>query len=256
MAKIRYTTKKRTTKYNPPSLVAKKASQALARVNKIKKELKDTYEIQHLQYRINKTNLAEPYVAFNLCNYNTMRSIFGTSGGDYSGCNKWKLLSMDLDLIFDQNSEAADVDFSMYLVTLKKSAVAYYNSTTGALNTLTAGVDYSDNDSATNNGTATLNPFLFTVHKKARFAIGNNNVAGLAGTGIAGTTYVANRKRFNWHIKINKEMRNPAGNMSTLQASQDPTSQYYLIVFNNNASGDFENPNVEINAINKIKVPN
>lgn len=221
-------------------------------VSKIKRKLAQTYETMFLQNR-GIVFPVQDYTSINVMNYNNCRSIFGTSGNDYAVCNKWRHKSTKMDFLITLGDETTNIDYSFFLVSIKDSASASYDKSTGAI-VLTEGLHYAVNENVTpdNPGQTFINPKVFNIHKMKRFTIGNNNEP----VGTSTATGPTSLKRFGWKLKIDKIISNPIGNVSALNVSQDPSSQYYVLLFNNNVAADSEENNVQFNMVHTIEVPN
>jgi len=248
---------KRTYKKYLKKRTSKKATSVVAlskKVSRLAKQMSTTYETMYLQNR-GIVFPAENYTAINVQEYLNCRSIFGTSGGDYSNCNKWKHLTTKMDFLITMGNEENNIDYTMYIVSLKDSASGLYSKSTGVL-TLVEGDHYAINESVTPNnaGQTLINPKCFNIHLVKRFTIGNNGVTAVNPTGNGNG--ITQQKRYGYKLKINKMIYNPTGNMSSLIVSQDASSQYYVLLFNNNQTIDAENNNVEFNFVHTIQVPN
>lgn len=253
----RYHRRRRVQKYTSAYRRAR-AAKSLVKLTKdvgtIKKKLKETYETHYIQNRGASTSFSADYLAINMLDYVTCRFLFGATASDVATCNHWKHINMKGDFIFTPNNEMSNVDLSVFVVTLKDEASALYDKSTGAL-TLTEGLHYAINDLQTDAGQTYLNPKCFNIHLTKRWIIGNNNIASNGPTGT-GNTSVTGVKRRALTIKCNQMQYNPAGNVQSLKVSQDPSKQWYMLIFNNNSSADFEFPQVYYNIIHKIDVPN
>jgi len=245
-----------------PKAVSKKPTGSIAKLSKeIKKVARkvknEGAEIQHLQHRGLISTVARDYTYLNIMDMTIARPIFGTAGADYNLCNKWQHKYIDFDLLLSYGNETSNVDMTAFVVSLKSDAAGIYNPITGTLATLTEGIEYANVNTLPNAGLCYLNPKLFTIHKQKRFAIGNNAAAssGVA-SGTAGGTYVKNVMRWTFKMKVNKELRNPVGNVASLAGSPSPMTQYYIILFNNNISADFEYPDMTYNIVHTVLVPN
>lgn len=193
------------------------------------------------------SNISTPYTAFQINNFVALTPLFGATAGDYNDVNKafWKSLSIQFKL--ESWDEEENIQLTAFLVSLQKSASNMYDSGTGTLAALTANTHYYNNS-----GMCMLNKKIFKIHRIKTFTLGNNSAA-LTTSGApmwSGTSLYQGY----WKIKPNAYIRNPSGNFIGLNASLDPTQQYYIIVFNNNATGDLEHPRLTYNMIYNFKV--
>lgn len=222
----------------------------------IKRQVEPACEMQYLQLRGGTTNLImRPFYALNLMDFTSMRQIYGTVGSDYSLCNKIQHKKIEFDFLFNCGNEYSNVSMTAYIVSIKKSQ-NLYGKTTGVLNTLTSGLEYADNDAAPNAGQSFLNPRMWTIHKKKRWESGNNGLATLAGSGTGGDLDLKTVYRWTGSIKTDQKIENTTGNVASLICLQDPATQYYLLVFNDNIGGDAEYPNFFYNIVHSFIVPN
>lgn len=221
------------------------------KVNQLTKLVKGTYSLAYLQNRGTNT-MASPYFAINCISWPNFRQVFGTGASDWVDENNFILKKMQLDMILRINNEGSNVDYSMFIVTLKNSMSDVYNRTTGALN-LIEGTHYARNDVGdAKEGSVFLNPQCFYIKYQRRITIGNNGNTP-ASTSAPGSGLAIN-KRITKTIIVNQTYNNPAGNVSALSCSVVPSKQYYIIFFNNNLSIDGENNTVDWNIMNTIKV--
>lgn len=193
------------------------------------------------------SNISTPYTAFQVNNFNALTPLFGATLGDYNDVNKayWKSLSIQFKL--ESWDEEENIQLTAFLVSLQKSASNMYDSASGILAALTANTHYYNNS-----GMCMLNKKIFNIHRVKTFTLGNNSAA-LTTSGApmwSGTSLYQGY----WKIKPSTYIRNPSGNFVGLGASLDPTKQYYIIVFNNNATGDLEHPRLTYNMIYNFHV--
>lgn len=255
---MKYTALKRVYKKRPTLKLKKKVTPSITtlarKVNSLTKATKDAYEIQFLQNRGLLSNISNDYAYINIFNYNNCRSIFGTVGGDYSVCNKWRYVNSKMDLIFDMGNEYTNIDYSLFIVSIKDSANTLYDKTTGVI-TLSDGIHYASNDVVSNAGQTILNPRMFNIHWQKRLLLGNNGYSPATSTATLGQGMGIVR-RYSYTLKIDKVIQNVSGNVSSLVVSQDPSQAYYLLIFNNNASTDLEWQRCSYNFTHKLRVAN
>lgn len=191
--------------------------------------------------------ISRPMTYMNLCDFSTFDPVFGSDPVDYQSVNKWTLKSQTIDMSLNASNEMANIEMSIYLVTLKDDSNRVYNKETGVL-TLVEGLDYSM--SGANFIQTILNPKVFNVKWKKHLLIGNNNSSLVNSTAVGPRAY----KRFHKRFIVNTQYRNIYGNVYALKASQDPSKQRFLLIFNDNQTGDLENPVLVINMVNEIQV--
>lgn len=235
---------------------AKKSNLSLTtKVARIQKQLKVGYTKQFLYGNYDSgSSLAYPYYAVNLMNLNTLAPCFGTAASDYNNLNKFRHKSMKLDMYLSMDDEMSNVILTCFVVSLHKNT-ALYTRGTGAL-TLTSGVDYINNALVASDYAQTwINPKQFKIHWAKRLILGNNGVAANGPSGT-GNTAVRNSYRKILKIKTDTMITNPDGNVIDLYANPNASQQYYLIVFNNNSTLDFEYPFLHMNVLHEIETSN
>lgn len=190
------------------------------------------------------TTVSSDVNVFPLSRYSSWTPIFGAGAND-AEANKCIHKSFGLDMYLNSNNETDTIQFTIFLVSLKDSMRgAAFNNTTGALS-LSAGIDYY-----IQNGLALLNKNNFNIHNVKRCVLGNNGV-GL-GSSTAQNQYGTDR-RYYMKMRCNKTIHNVAGDWKGLGCSQDPSDNYYLLIFNDNGILDAENPRVRINMVHTIQ---
>lgn len=220
--------------------------QVVAKVNKLQRIQRSQVNSIMLSQK-GVSNISTPYTAFQICNFNALTPVFGSVVGDYNDVAKayWKSLSIQFKL--ESWDEEENIQLTAFLVSLQPSASNKYDSATGILAALSDTNDYRDY-----NGMTMLNKKVFRVHRMKTFTLGNNTAA-LTTSGApmwSGTSLYQGY----WKIKPRTMIRNPTGNFIGLGASLDPTTQYYILVFNNNATGDLENPRLSYNILYNFTV--
>lgn len=226
------------------------------RVNQLARRVASNSEV-HYCYRSSTGGIiGTPYASINLCRYTDLFNasgsggpLFGSSALDFDNINKIKHYSFALQFKIDIANEPANVDYTCALISFKRNASALYNATTGGLN-ITDGPHYR-----LTGGMCMLNKALMNIHYYRRFTLGNNNIALTTVNGVGDSTRVC----INDHVKIkpNRFITNPGivgtnGDLDQLQADQDPTCQYYFIIFNNNSTVDVESPSIDWQCIHKF----
>lgn len=194
--------------------------------------------------------LSQPITYFQFSYVPGWGRIFGTSANDEE-CNSviWKSFGMDLHI--RSFNETDQVNFTMFVVSLKKEAAPFYNAATGAL-TLTDGQEYI-NTSATGSDTCAglvmLNKRLFNIHYVKRFTLGNNGAA----LNISGAqTQFGTDRRFYAKFSPNRKITNPYGDWKAATPAEI-TDNYYLLIFNNNSTADAESPRMFLNTVHTVQ---
>lgn len=238
----------------------KLAKQVKSLVRKERKNHQYLNFVQRSNQNVQAT-LTNPANIVNLCNYSDISTgqIFGSSANDIEGnrmCHKSISMTMEFDLAnYGGINEEGKVQFSVFLVSLKDNIGSSFNTLTGDLQ-LTEGVDYVANrqgvpaSSGVRGGFVMLNKKRFTIHKKKYFTLDNKETA--LGSPSAQHQY-GTYKRFNWKVKPNMLIVNPAGDWSQIQTALDPSKQYYLLVFNDNSASDLEWPQMQVAAVHTIQ---
>jgi len=181
---------------------------------------------------------------FKLSNYSAWTPIFGAAGDD-DDANKMIHKSFGVDMLFTLGNEMDQINYTVFLVSLKDSCRgAMFNNSSGALS-LSSGTDYYFT-----NGLALLNKKSFNIHAMKRFSLGNNGVN--QGDSTAQTQYGSDR-RIYLKARCNKKVENPAGNWKDLNCSSDPSDNYYILVFNDNAIADAQYQRVRMNIIHTVE---
>jgi len=197
-------------------------------------------------YGENVTNqlLSSQLDVFHLSNYSDWSGIFGASADD-AEANSMIHKGFGIDMYFDSGDETDQINFTVFLVSLKDDIRAgAFNRTTGALS-LSDSVDYY-----TYQGFAMLNKKCFNIHATKRFTLGNNGV-GL-GSSTAQTQFGTDR-RFYMKKRLNTKVINTNGNWKALECSQDASDNYYLLVFNDNNILDASYPRLRYNIVHTVE---
>lgn len=199
-----------------------------------------------------------PYNYYNLSDFNSMSAfpIFGTGGNDLEG-NQIKHLSMGMHIECNLEniggvSEEGTIQFSCFIVSLKDEANngVLFNANTGQL-LLNPGTDYVYNlVGGGAGGMVMLNKKKFNIHKRKYFTLSNHETA--LSSPSAQTQYGTNH-RWYWKQRVNKVIRNPAGDWSALHSALDPSKNYYLLIFNDNATIDLESPQIQYNIVHTFQ---
>lgn len=237
----------------PKATVAKKVA-TLAR--QVKKLNKVSYEkLTTVSSVASGENLTASYNVWNCSRLSPNSSgyaipIFGKNATEISEVNKAYLNSKDIYVSIRQASEPNLVRMTMFLVSLKDqgATTTVFDPASRQL-VLTGTSDWT----AYQAEHALLNPDIFTVHATRRFTMGYEGSAG-----PMADTYA--QRRFKFTIKPRQKLiQNPVGNVfntSTFASPTDPSQNYFVIIFNDNASLDLEFPKADITVYDHWALPN
>lgn len=246
MAYLRKRGRKRPAKKGVSKLIRPKttAITTLAKaVKTIQNKMKQKSVFLNFGQQFDK-DLSGDYDQFKLSNYSAWTPIFGASAND-TECKKMIHKSFGLDLYLNSSTEPDPIQFTIFLVSLKDTMRgAGFNNSSGALS-LSSGFDYYQQG-----GLVLLNKDNFNIHSVKRCVLGNNGV-GL-GSSTAQTQYGTDR-RFYMKMRVNKTVLATAGDWKALDCSQDPSDNYYLLIFNDNGIFDAQNPKARINIVHTVE---
>ncbi len=190
------------------------------------------------------TELSSDFDQFKLSNYSGWNPIFGAAAND-TYANSMIHKGFGLDMYLNSSTETDSIQFTVFLVSLKDDMRANgFNNSNGTLS-LSSGFDYY-----AQNGLVLLNKKNFNIHSVKRCVLGNNGV-GL-GSSTAQTQYGTDR-RYYMKMRVNKKITNIAGDWKALDISQDPSDNFYLLIFNDNGILDAANPRVRINVVHTVE---
>lgn len=206
----------------------------------IQKQINKEQEYIYTNYESYNNVVGNQFLSYNMCDYSAAIPCFGATVND---CSDNKIFHqytkvqgyLSLEAAALANNETSTRHYTLLLVRLKDvatSAALGWNSSTGVINVpgATASTVYRSSE-----GIGFLNPKLFKVIKRKEITL-TNHTATLANSTAqtqSGTDY-----RFSWKINNKSYIENPAGNWKELSCPQDPSRNYYLIVLNNEDSGD------------------
>lgn len=232
----------RKRKGGKPSL-AKLASavKSLQRRNR-----RDDEYIQLGQFNSNDSMTGSPVVV-NLCNYTGMAGIFGTSSGDrFDNKIIHQSFGMDLRVSLENtiNNEESTINFTAFLVSLRDDCGGVFSPSTGTL-TFTANQTHY-----VTNGLALLNKKIFKIHKQKRFTLTNYDTA--LSTSAAQSQYGTDC-RWYWKWSPRAVIQAATQSWTDLASAQDPSKQYYLLIFNDNSTVDGESPSFTSNIVHTMK---
>lgn len=222
-----------------PRDLSRAVSALSSKINKISRKVtvKDARCYYGISGNQNVGALVSPsYNYLSLTRFSDFQTIFGTDGTDGQG-QQAKIHSFAIDnYISLENSsltETSTIQFTYFIVSLKPEASSLLGST-GLLNTLTSGTHYF-----TNGGLTMVNKRFFNIHYYKKFVLTNNSQPLNLST--AQSQYGTDI-RFKAKVKVNRFVRNPAGDWKGLNFSPEVGDNYYALVFNDNNTSDLESP--------------
>jgi len=231
----------------PKKSVTKKVT-ALAKT--VKKLTAISYDKVAMAMTSQSTGMTLPYYQWHLNNLmNAWVPIFGYDAGDFSQVNKCYVNSYKIDARISQSSEADQIFYSLFLVSLKDDAAdsTTFDPATGSL-VLTNGVHYTT--AGGGNGKVFVNPRVFNIHGYKRFYMG----------GRAGDQSSPQVRDVSFKIvPKQKIITNPKGNIfgvGGLAFPKDPSKNYYFLAFNDDSGADFATNNITIGGIANLAIPN
>lgn len=180
----------------------------------------------------------------------SMAPIWGYDAADLANPTKAYLNKVNVDVVIRQDNEPDLITHSVFLVSLKDQGAdsTTFDPATGTL-TLTDGVHYSQWN-ASDARQVVMSPRFFNIHKVWRTFTGGQ---------IGGqTVQPALRSRNMTFVPRQKLYQNPRGNLFgnlSFSFSKDPSQNYYLVCFNNNATGDAEAPKLDLRILYNWAIP-
>jgi len=205
-------------------------------------------EHQYLNYgqAEDRVNVVKDYLALNMCNFSVAAPIFGTDADDD---NNYKIVHhsfiMDCYLSLENVINEPDTTtFTMFLVSLRDDVGTAFNSATGAL-TLIDTVHYYNQS-----GQVILNKKCFKIHKAMRRVLTNH---GTALANPSAQSQYGTDCRFTIKARPNQVISNVRGDWKVLPCSQDPSKQYYFLIFSDNSAVDLQNPAFTYNIVRTMK---
>lgn len=240
----RYGLRKRRIYRKKKQTVAKLASQVRSIIRRNKRD--DEY-IQLGQFNNNDSMSSSPTVV-NLCNYNGMAGIFGTSSGDrFDNKIIHQSMGMDLRVTLENGilSEESTIQFTAFLVSLRDNIGSVFNPATGTLTFTNTRTHYQQTG-----GLCLLNKKMFKIHKMKRFVLTNYDAQ--LGQSAAQSQYGTDC-RWYWKVAPRSVIQAPSDSWTDLQSAQDPSKQYYLLIFHDNSVADLESPTFSANIVHTLK---
>lgn len=173
--------------------------------------------------------------------------IFGSTAADVTNLDKCYINSYKMDVRLTQDNEPDRIYYTMFIVSLKDQAAdsTTFDPATGNL-TLADGIHYQ---TLGTNGRTLVNQKFFNIHAYKRFTMG-----GRAGDQSAPET----RDLSFTIVPKQKLIVNPRGNCLqnvSFQFPKDPSQNYYLLLFNDDAGADLQTNKIAIGGLASLAVP-
>lgn len=233
-------TRKFYKKTRSTSGLAKQVARLTRRVNKSQIHNVNLFQNGNLQ-------LTSNYAVLPLSNWGSLTPCFGYTTTDYNNANEAFLKSITMQFRLNSANEEDNISYSMFLVSISKNGSNIYDQATGTLSALTQPLHYLSTASM-----GMLNKKYFKIHRTKFGNLGNWSTPLQQSS--AGGKSLTTLDQFYWKIKPMKTIKNPAGNFASLACSQDPATQYYIIVLNDNSTADLESPILEYNIIYSLNI--
>ncbi len=203
------------------------------------------------QYQLDySTTVSADYAVIDYVAPTTWTSVFADPPVMADAC-RVGLKNVKCDMLFTCNTEAAAIQFTCFLVTLKSDTADQLLSLAGsALGGLVAGRDY--NKVATYPGLVHLNEQFFNIKKSWRFTIGQQ----LRGPAVLPTHNMSDtQKRIHFDISYNRQLNSGRLPWQTGLTSDRVSSQskLYMLMFNDNSIVDLQSPLVSANTVFKVE---
>lgn len=228
-----------------------KASKDLAVLkSQVAKLSKISYDkVDFIHTSASSTSVATPYFqALVSGGLNTMAPLWGYSSTDVANADKAYLNSKDVYVSVRQNNEPNLIRYTMFVVSLKDAGAdsTTFDPLTGSL-TLANGTHYTNIVS----DQVRISPRFFNIHAMRRFTMGYEGTAGP-------TADTVSERRFVFKLKPKQKLiNNPKGNVfgnASFTFPKDPSQNYWVLLFNDNASADLENNKVDINTVDHFAI--
>jgi len=241
-AKLTAVVKKLVAPAKKPS-IAKKVSTLQRKVKTLAKE--SFTKVWTFQTIANGVNLSSPYLAYNLSKQYYDTPLWGQATSDFQNVNKAYLNSLEVGVRIRQANEPNLIRYTMFLVSLKDQAATttLFDPISRELTLTSGGDDYAGYGLSQYTDLVRLNPMKYNIHAVKRFTMGYEGTAGP-------TSDTYSERRFDF--KINPRQRlltNPKGDVfgnASFISPNDVSQNYFLIVFNDNASGDLEYNKIDV----------
>lgn len=213
-------------------------------VNQLVKASKSSMKlIRKAQYQAGSI-LVSPYKVYNISNINGAANIFGTGSNDlHANWALWKKCNIQVQLSAEEEDDW--VGCTMFIASLKNRMTdANFDSGNGAL-TLDSGEHYYQSE-----GMGYLNKDYFNIHYYKQFQF-NNMGAAPSGTGNQNTL----THNLSLTLRPNKRIVNGEGDWNALNVPSTPSHNYFIIILNNNLSGDLQYPVIKYHVLNTYTSP-
>lgn len=237
-------------------------------IDRLSRAVRKVPQTHYVTYSKPDLAMGRQYMAINLNNYSTGGNTqtvqtygytyrpagaltFGSTANDLES-NRIYDKSMTIQMKFSCGSELSNVNYTMFLVSLKDAANDgdMWDPTTGDLE-LTPGVHYTPNVSSTL-GQVMINRKCFNIHYYKRFTIGNNDVALTTATARG---QLLSERIFTIKKKLGHWITNPTGDVwGNMSTARDPSKQYYILIFNDDNSIDIQYQNLAYNIVRSVSV--
>jgi len=232
----------------PKPTIAKKVATLSRQVKKLNKISYDKIDFNHTP--VVNSSLVTPYNQVLVSGaLNSMAPLWGYSTTDVNTVDKAYLNSKDVYVSVRQNNEPNLIRYTMFVVSLKDQGAdtTTFDPATGAL-TLASGTHYTNIIS----DQVRISPRFFNIHAMRRFTMGYEGSAGP-------TADTQSERRFVFKIKPKtKLIENPKGNVfqnAAFTFPKDPSQNYWVLLFNDNAGADLENNRLDISVIDHFAIP-
>lgn len=244
---VRYVKRRAYAKRKSPvKRMAKGKSTSITKLAKsivsLQRQVRSTHKYLNFAQTWNGAGVQSNYTFFPLSKFSAWSLVFGTTAND-TNFNTVHWSSSFIDMKIDIGNEPANVNFTVMLLKCKDVAKGLIDSN-GDLSLIGGDAFY------TQSGLTLVNRKYFSVLATRRFSLGNHGQA--SSTATAQTQYGTDR-RYTFKLRPNKKIVNPSGDWINMNQCQDPSGNYYLVVFNDNSALDLEFPQVWMNAIHTIR---
>lgn len=221
-------------------------TQALAKaVRTLQRQMRTSTSYLNYSQVVN-TGITADYLTIKLSNYANWTRVFGTDANDDTG-NRMKHNSIGIDAYISLENTVNEPDttgFTCFLVSLKDEIGGYLDQATGNL-ALSPNIHYT-----IQGGLVMLNKNVFNIHRIKRFVLTNH---GQSLSNPSAQSQYGSDRRFYWKIKPNKMIKCAYADWKAVQCSQDPSDNYYVLIFNDNSSVDLQNPLCRMNIVHTVQ---
>lgn len=163
-----------------------------------------------------------------------------------------RLTSITMECILDMSNEHDNINYTIFLVSLKDTMTRSWNPSTAVLNLA------QDDHYIFQEGMCLLNQSYFTIHKVKKLATGNYGMNPgffqVAGSVFPGPpSDIKGRHRWTWKISPRTIMKSTTGDWNDLVCPADPSKNIYILVANDNSLVDIQNPTIKVNSLHSYK---